>query len=25
VCGLMTLVASFLHPRYSGHVLHRDA
>jgi MHS family proline/betaine transporter-like MFS transporter len=25
VCGLLTLVASFLHPRYSGHVLHKDA
>ena len=22
VCGLMTLVASFIHPKYSGHVLH---
>ena len=25
VCGLMTLVASFLHPKYAGHVLHPDA
>jgi len=25
VCGLITLVASFLHPKYSGHVLHHDA
>ena len=24
-CGLMTLVASFLHPKYAGHVLHPDA
>lgn len=25
VCGLMTLVASFFHPSYSGNVLHPDA
>jgi len=25
VCGVMTLVASFLHPKYSGHLLHPKA
>lgn len=25
VCGVLTLVASFVHPRYSGNVLHKDA
>ena len=25
VCGALTLVASFLHPKYSGHVLHAEA